>query len=116
VSRTQRRPVCAADTLKHVRRDVRSKCRRHSNPRRDHGAGAHSRTRPGFAGLLAAQSDAEVLARLRAAENIGRPLDGDRFMARIERAIKRHLKPCKRGPKPRTTDADDEEQLSALSP
>jgi putative transposase len=62
---------------------------------------------PDFAGLLAAGPDAEAFARLRAAESIGRPLGDDRFLARIERATKRRLKPCKRGPKPRTTDAKD---------
>jgi hypothetical protein len=38
--------------------------------------------------------------RLRAAESIGRPLGGDRFLARIERLTGRSLKPGKRGPKP----------------
>jgi len=56
---------------------------------------------PRFADLLAAETDAEVLARLRAAESIGRPLGDDRFLARIERATKRQLRPRKRGPKPR---------------
>ena len=72
---------------------------------------------PGFAQLLAAQPDADAFARLRAAESIGRPLGDDRFLARIERATKRRLTPRKRGPKPRTeADANDEGQLSVLSP
>jgi putative transposase len=58
---------------------------------------------PDFADLIAA-ADAEAFARLRAAESIGRPLGDDRFMAKIERATKRRLKPRKRGPKPRTPD------------
>jgi putative transposase len=60
---------------------------------------------PDFADLIAS-ADAEAFARLRAAESIGRPLGDERFMAKIERATKRHLKPRKRGPKPQT-DAGD---------
>jgi putative transposase len=56
---------------------------------------------PDFADLIAA-ADAEAFARLRAAESIGRPLGDDRFLAKIERATKRRLKPRKRGPKART--------------
>jgi putative transposase len=56
---------------------------------------------PDFADLIAA-ADAEAFARLRAAESIGRPLGDDRFLAKIERATKRRLKPHKRGPKART--------------
>jgi putative transposase len=55
---------------------------------------------PRFADLLATEPDADVLARLRAAESIGRPLGNDRFLARIERATRRRLKARKRGPKP----------------
>jgi putative transposase len=72
---------------------------------------------PRFAELLAAEPDADAFARLRAAESIGRPLGDDRFLARIERATKRRLKPRKRGPKPRVqADANDHKQLDALSP
>lgn len=63
---------------------------------------------PRFADMLADEPDAEAFARLRAAESIGRPLGGDRFMARVERATKRQLRPRKRGPKPRA-EADGEE-------
>jgi putative transposase len=42
-----------------------------------------------------------MFSRLRAAESIGRPLGNDRFLARVERATSRRLKPGKRGPKPR---------------
>jgi putative transposase len=62
---------------------------------------------PDFADLIAS-ADAEAFARLRAAERIGRPLGDDRFLAKIERATKRRLKPRKRGPKPRIkTNASD---------
>ena len=40
-----------------------------------------------------------VLARLRAAESIGRPLGDDRFLVRIEQLTERQLLPGKRGPK-----------------
>ncbi len=57
---------------------------------------------PRFADLLAAESDANMFARLRAAESIGRPLGDHRFLTRIERLTKRRLEPRKRGPKPQT--------------
>ena len=60
-----------------------------------------------FADLSTASADAELFARLRAAESIGRPLGDDRFLARIERSTRRRLKPGKRGPKPRS-QADGE--------
>lgn len=41
-----------------------------------------------------------MFGALRSAESIGRPLDDDRFLARIERQTGRVLKPAKRGPKP----------------
>ena len=72
---------------------------------------------PRFAELIAAESDADAFARLRAAETIGRPLGDDRFLAWIERSTKRCLKPRKREPKPRAqADANDDKQLDALSP
>ena len=55
---------------------------------------------PDFADLLASDDDAESVARLRAAESIGRPLGNDHFLSRIERLTRRRLKPGKRGPKP----------------
>jgi putative transposase len=55
---------------------------------------------PDFADLLACDPEADLFDRLRAAESIGRPLGGDRFLARIERLTGRSLKPRKRGPKP----------------
>jgi putative transposase len=63
---------------------------------------------PRFADLLATEPDADLFPRLRAAESIGRPLGNDRFLARIERATSRRLKPGKRGPKPRTQTAKSE--------
>jgi putative transposase len=53
-----------------------------------------------FAALLDLDDDAELVARLRAAETIGRPLGDNRFVAAIERRTGRRLKPEKRGPKP----------------
>ncbi len=56
---------------------------------------------PRFADLLAEGHDAELYAPLRQAETIGRPLGDAAFLAAIERATKRRLRPGKRGPKPR---------------
>jgi putative transposase len=56
---------------------------------------------PDFSDLLAAEPEADVFARLRAAESIGRPLGDERFLARIERRTARRLRPGKRGPKPK---------------
>jgi putative transposase len=53
-----------------------------------------------FADLSACEPEADLFERLRAAESIGRPLGNDRFLAGIERATGRALKPAKRGPKP----------------
>jgi putative transposase len=55
---------------------------------------------PRFADLLAGEPEAELFARLRAAESIGRPLGNDGFLARLERLTRRTLKPGKRAPKP----------------
>ncbi|WP_316175688.1 hypothetical protein [Bradyrhizobium sp. SZCCHNRI1073] len=44
------------------------------------------------------------MARLRAAESIGRPIGSDRFLSRIEKMTGRVLKPAKRGPKPAEED------------
>jgi putative transposase len=41
-----------------------------------------------------------MVARLRAAESIGRPLGDDRSLAKIERTTKRRLKSGRRGPTP----------------
>jgi putative transposase len=70
-----------------------------------------------FADLLATEPDTKAFARLRAAESIGRPLGDDGFLAHIERATKRRLRPRKRGPKPKTSaDEGQGELLNALSP
>jgi len=50
--------------------------------------------------LLASEPEADLFDRLHAAESIGRPLGGDRVLARVERLTGRELKPGKRGPKP----------------
>jgi putative transposase len=55
---------------------------------------------PNFADLLATEPEADLFGTLRAAESIGRPLGGNRFVARIERQTGRVLEPGKRGPKP----------------
>ena len=59
-----------------------------------------------FADLLETAPDAEQVARLRAAESVGRPIGNERFMARIERLTRRSLRPGKRGPKPKDADAN----------
>jgi putative transposase len=70
---------------------------------------------PDFAGLLATEADADALARLRAAESVGRPLGDSGFLGWIERATGRRLAPRKRGPKPRPdADAGGDEQLDLL--
>ena len=72
---------------------------------------------PDFAGLLAAAGEPGAFDRLRRAESIGRPLGDDAFLARLESATGRTLKPLKRGPKPRNhDDATAVGILSALSP
>jgi REP-associated tyrosine transposase len=61
---------------------------------------------PHFADWLASDPENDLFDRLRAAESIGRPLGGDRFLARLERRTGRSLKPGKRGPKPAERDGD----------
>lgn len=62
-----------------------------------------------FADLLASAPEDDLFAPLRAAESIGRPLGGDRFMARLERLTGRPLRAAKRGPKPQSHDDGDRE-------
>jgi putative transposase len=45
-----------------------------------------------------------MIARLRRAETIGRPLGSRKFLDTLERKTRRILSPAKRGPKPRTED------------
>ncbi len=47
---------------------------------------------PSFAELLATEPDAEMLARLRAAESIGRPLGSEHFLATVERLTARRVR------------------------
>jgi putative transposase len=61
---------------------------------------------PRFADLLEGETEGGLFERLRAAESIGRPLGGDRFLAALERRTGRALKPGKRGPKPADRDDD----------
>jgi len=60
---------------------------------------------PQFAELIAAGEDEILSQRLRRAETTGRPLGGEAFLARLERESGRSLKPGKRGPKPKLSDA-----------
>ncbi len=53
---------------------------------------------PDFAALLAAGEDEALVQRLRRAETIGRPVGDDAFLARLEAASGRTLRPAKRGP------------------
>jgi putative transposase len=55
---------------------------------------------PDFAELLASEEEADLFASLRAAESIGRPLECDRILARVEKRTGRAIKAGKRGPKP----------------
>jgi putative transposase len=55
---------------------------------------------PDFAALLAAGEEGEMVARLRKAERIGRPIGESSFLDRLERETGRVLKPRKPGPKP----------------
>jgi putative transposase len=58
---------------------------------------------PDFAALIEAGEDEAMVARLRSAETIGRPLGGEAFLDRLERDSGRALKPGRRGPKPGAT-------------
>ena len=64
-----------------------------------------------FREFLDEPADPAALARLRAAESIGRPLGDKAFLARLERATRRTLRPGKRGPKPRPRDDARQGQL-----
>src|SRR6266478_1600843 len=61
---------------------------------------------PCFADWLASDPEADLFARLRAAESIGRPLGDGRFLARIERLAARSVRPGRRGPKPKEPKND----------
>jgi putative transposase len=56
---------------------------------------------PDFAHLLAAGEDAEMAARLRKAETIGRPIGSKAFLEQLEKGCGRSLAPRKRGRRPR---------------
>jgi putative transposase len=55
---------------------------------------------PRFMDLIESGPNDDAFIRLRQAEGIGRPLDDDNFIARLEALTQRRLKPAKRGPKP----------------
>ena len=58
--------------------------------------------------LVDTEPEAVALARLRAAETIGRPLGSDEFVTRLEGLVQRHLRRQKAGRKAKTpTDAGD---------
>jgi putative transposase len=59
---------------------------------------------PDFDDLLASEPEVDLFEPLRAAESIGRPLGGDRFLAMVERKTGRAVRPGKRGPKPAERD------------
>ena len=72
---------------------------------------------PRFADLLELGPDEAAFARLRRAESVGRPVGADAFVAELETATSRALKPAKRGRRrssPPSSDADN--PSSALSP
>ena len=73
---------------------------------------------PRFAEFIETEPDPAVLARLRCAESIGRPLGDKAFINRLEAETRRSLAPGKRGPKPAPKPAPGqaELELSALSP
>jgi len=54
-----------------------------------------------FREFLDEPPDPGAIARLRAAETIGRPVGSKKFLARLEGLSGRTLRPAKRGPKPR---------------
>jgi putative transposase len=56
---------------------------------------------PDFAGLLATEADEAAANALRLAETTGRPLGSADWIARLEAATGRTLRPRKRGPQPR---------------
>ena len=68
-----------------------------------------------FREFLSEPADPDILARLRAAESIGRPVGDDRFLARLERLAGRTLRAAKRGPKPRRTTNGRGSRFNALS-
>jgi putative transposase len=59
---------------------------------------------PHFAEFIATDidtdTDPDMLARLRSAERVGRPLGSDAFIENLEDDTKRRLKPRRRGPRP----------------
>lgn len=71
---------------------------------------------PDFADLLDLGPDEAAFARLRRAESVGRPLGGDAFVAGLEAATSRSLRPAKRGRRPAAGEGETGDLLSALSP
>ena len=71
---------------------------------------------PRFAELLADAERDALVAPLRRSETIGRPLGDECFITRLELALKRNLRPLRRGPKPKSKEQSEHDGLSALSP
>jgi putative transposase len=71
---------------------------------------------PSFGDLLALGPDETAFERLRRAESVGRPLGGEAFVAALEAATSRPLRPGKRGRNPVAHGDDEGDLLSALSP
>lgn len=72
---------------------------------------------PDIAEQIAAGEDEAASHRLRRAETIGRPLGAEAFLAGLEAASGRTLRPARRGPKPKTGPGAEQKALfSALSP
>jgi putative transposase len=59
-----------------------------------------------FADLLAVEPSPSVIAALRAAETIGRPLGPPAFLDRLAALTGRDPRPRKRGPKPRAAEGN----------
>ena len=71
---------------------------------------------PRFADLLDLGPDEAAFERLRRAESVGRPLGADPFVAQLEAATSRALRPGKRGRRASAPRDDEAGLLSALSP
>ena len=71
---------------------------------------------PRFAELLENDELEDLLAALRRAETIGRPLGDAAFVAGLEKTLGRTLRARPRGPRPKTKEPAEDAQLSGLSP
>ena len=60
---------------------------------------------PDWRDFLSAGLERDMAERLRVHERTGRPLGDESFVKRLERRLKRALRPQKRGPKPKGAEA-----------